>query len=58
MAPAYRPQPHAGAAISVMLPLEDGQIAFGDCVDVILSGLTRRISIRSPIAERSLGSAA
>ncbi|MBV9585997.1 MAG: methylaspartate ammonia-lyase, partial [Alphaproteobacteria bacterium] len=27
-----------GTAISVMLVLEDGQVAFGDCMDVILSG--------------------
>ena len=27
-----------GTALSVMLRLEDGQIAFGDCLDVILMG--------------------
>ena len=31
-----------GAAISVMLPLDDGQVAFGDCVDVILTGVAGR----------------
>jgi methylaspartate ammonia-lyase len=31
-----------GEAISVMLVLEDGQVAFGDCVDVILAGLAGR----------------
>ena len=31
-----------GNAISVMLLLEDGQVAFGDCVDVILSGVAGR----------------
>lgn len=31
-----------GETISVMLVLEDGQIAFGDCVDVILAGIAGR----------------
>src|SRR5438105_15243178 len=31
-----------GTAISVMLLLEDGQVAFGDCMDVILSGVAGR----------------
>src|SRR6266404_9863344 len=31
-----------GKAISVMLLLEDGQVAFGDCMDVILSGVAGR----------------
>jgi methylaspartate ammonia-lyase len=31
-----------GTALSVMLRLEDGQVAFGDCVDVILSGVAGR----------------
>jgi len=31
-----------GKAISVMLLLEDGQVAFGDCTDVILSGVAGR----------------
>src|SRR5882762_11183065 len=31
-----------GTAISVMLLLDDGQVAFGDCVDVILSGVAGR----------------
>ena len=31
-----------GTAISVMLVLEDGQVAFGDCMDVILSGVAGR----------------
>src|SRR6266702_714803 len=29
-------------AISVMLRLDDGQVAFGDCVDVILVGVAGR----------------
>lgn len=31
-----------GAAVSVMLRLDDGQVAFGDCVDVILAGIAGR----------------
>ena len=31
-----------GEAISVMLILEDGQVAIGDCVDVILAGIAGR----------------
>src|SRR5438128_25594 len=31
-----------GTALSVMLVLEDGQVGFGDCVDVILSGVAGR----------------
>jgi methylaspartate ammonia-lyase len=31
-----------GEAISVMLVLEDGSVAYGDCVDVILAGLAGR----------------
>src|SRR3977135_3764649 len=31
-----------GKAISVMLLLDDGQVAFGDCMDVILSGVAGR----------------
>lgn len=31
-----------GTAISIMLLLEDGQVAFGDCVDVILTGVAGR----------------
>lgn len=33
---------HPGEAVSVMLILEDGQIASGDCVDVILAGIAGR----------------
>lgn len=31
-----------GTAVSVMLCLDDGQVAFGDCVDVILAGIAGR----------------
>ena len=34
-----------GEAVSVMLVLEDGQIAFGDCVDVILAGIAGRDAV-------------
>src|SRR5262245_18495404 len=42
-----------GGAISVMLVLDDGQVAFGDCVDVILTG----VAGRDPLfrAEQHLG---
>ncbi|MBT3782004.1 MAG: methylaspartate ammonia-lyase, partial [Rhodospirillaceae bacterium] len=31
-----------GQALSVMLLLEDGQVAFGDCMDVIFTGAAGR----------------
>jgi methylaspartate ammonia-lyase len=37
-----------GAAISVMLLLDDGAVAFGDCVDVILSGVAGRDPLFRP----------
>jgi methylaspartate ammonia-lyase len=37
-----------GAAISVMLLLDDGGVAFGDCVDVILSGVAGRDPLFRP----------
>jgi methylaspartate ammonia-lyase len=40
--PGFRQIIQPGQAISVMLVLEDGQVAFGDCVDVILAGLAGR----------------
>ena len=40
--PGFRDIVQPGEAISVMLVLEDGQVAFGDCVDVILTGLAGR----------------
>src|SRR3546814_18185148 len=38
----YRKIVEPGTIISVMLVLEDGQIAFGDCADVIFAGVAGR----------------
>src|SRR3546814_18967730 len=38
----YRKIVEPGTVISVMLVLEDGQIAFGDCADVIFAGVAGR----------------
>jgi methylaspartate ammonia-lyase len=40
--PGYKSIVEAGTTISVMLALEDGQVAFGDCADVILAGAAGR----------------
>lgn len=40
--PGYRKIVEPGTIISVMLVLEDGQIAFGDCADVIFAGVAGR----------------
>ena len=40
--PGYKSIVEAGTTISVMLVLEDGQVAFGDCADVILAGAAGR----------------
>jgi len=40
--PGFRQIIQPGEAVSVMLLLEDGQVAFGDCVDVILAGIAGR----------------
>ena len=40
--PGFRRVSQPGEAISVMLVLEDGQVAFGDCVDVIFTGAAGR----------------
>jgi methylaspartate ammonia-lyase len=37
-----------GAAVSIMLLLEDGQVAFGDCTDVIFSGAAGRDRLFRP----------
>src|SRR5439155_9913635 len=42
VSPGFRHIVQPGTALSVMLVLEDGQVAFGDCVDVILSGVAGR----------------
>jgi methylaspartate ammonia-lyase len=40
--PGFNSIVQAGEAISVMVVLEDGQVGFGDCADVILTGLAGR----------------
>jgi methylaspartate ammonia-lyase len=40
--PGYKTIVEAGTTISVMLVLEDKQVAFGDCADVILAGAAGR----------------
>jgi methylaspartate ammonia-lyase len=40
--PGFRAIVEPGEAICLMLVLEDGQVALGDCVDVILAGLAGR----------------
>lgn len=42
MSPGFTRIIEPGTIISVMLVLEDGQIAFGDCADVILAGIAGR----------------
>jgi methylaspartate ammonia-lyase len=39
VSPGFMKIVQPGTAISVMLLLDDGQVAFGDCVDVILTGV-------------------
>ena len=42
VSPGFTKIVQPGTAISVMLLLDDGQVAFGDCVDVILTGVAGR----------------
>jgi methylaspartate ammonia-lyase len=42
LSPGFRKIVQPGTAISVMLLLDDGQVAFGDCTDVILTGVADR----------------
>src|ERR1700746_1431665 len=42
LSPGFKKIVQPGTAISVMVWLDDGQVAFGDCVDVILSGVAGR----------------
>jgi methylaspartate ammonia-lyase len=54
--PGFREIVQPGEALSVMLVLDDGQVAYGDCVDVILTGLAGRDPLfqareHSPIIE-------
>ena len=42
VSPGFRRIAEPATIISIMLVLEDGQIAFGDCADVILAGVAGR----------------
>ena len=42
LSPGFQKIVQPGTAISVMLLLDDGQVAFGDCADVILTGVAGR----------------
>jgi methylaspartate ammonia-lyase len=42
LSPGFKKIVEPGSIVSVMLELEDGQIAFGDCADVILAGVAGR----------------
>src|SRR5712691_8748 len=42
VSPGFAKIVQPGTAISVMLVLDDGQVAHGDCTDVILSGVAGR----------------
>ena len=42
LSPGFEKIVQPGTAISVMLLLDDGQVAFGDCTDVILTGVAGR----------------
>ncbi|HEY1301094.1 MAG TPA: methylaspartate ammonia-lyase [Stellaceae bacterium] len=48
LSPGFERIVQPGAAISVMLLLDDGEVAFGDCVDVILSGVAGRDPLFRP----------
>src|SRR5262249_50387533 len=42
ISPGFKKIVEPASIVSVMLELEDGQIAFGDCADVILAGVAGR----------------
>jgi methylaspartate ammonia-lyase len=42
LSPGFEKIVEPSTIVSVMLELEDGQIAFGDCADVILAGVAGR----------------
>ena len=42
LSPGFQKIVQPGTAISLMLLLDDGQVAFGDCTDVILTGVAGR----------------
>ena len=51
--PGFRRIVQPGASVSIMLVLEDGQVAFGDCTDVIFSGAAGRDVLFQPDDHRS-----
>ena len=53
LSPGFAKIVQPGTAISVMLLLDDGQVAFGDCTDVILTGVAGRDPLFQ--AEQHLG---
>jgi methylaspartate ammonia-lyase len=53
LSPGFTKIVQPGTAISVMLLLDDGQMAFGDCTDVILTGVAGRDPLFQ--AEQHLG---
>jgi methylaspartate ammonia-lyase len=53
LSPGFTKIVQPGTAISVMLLLDDGQVAFGDCTDVILTGVAGRDPLFQ--AEQHLG---
>ncbi|MGE0807854.1 MAG: methylaspartate ammonia-lyase [Burkholderiaceae bacterium] len=48
LTPGYKAIVQAGSIISVMLILEDGSVAIGECADVIFSGLAGRDPLFQP----------
>jgi methylaspartate ammonia-lyase len=51
--PGFRRIVQPGAAVSIMLVLEDGQVAFGDSTDVIFAGAAGRDVLFQPIEHRA-----
>lgn len=54
LTPGYTHIVQAGAVISVMLVLDDGSVAIGECADVIFSGLAGRDPLFVPQQHRPL----
>lgn len=48
VSPGFRQISQPGAALSIMLVLDDGQVAFGDCADVIFTGAAGRDPLFQP----------
>src|SRR5215471_12772746 len=46
--PGFRKIVQPGAEVSIMLKLEDGQVALGDCTDVIFAGAAGRDKLFIP----------